>query len=75
MCVALPGKIEKIEDNIATVNFSGNVVRAHTGVVDVQVGDFVLVHAGLVIQKLDQEEAENMTELFEAIKEIENGQI
>ncbi|MBQ1263530.1 MAG: HypC/HybG/HupF family hydrogenase formation chaperone [Oscillospiraceae bacterium] len=73
MCVALPGIIEKIEDSIASVNFSGNVVRAHTGVVDVKVGDFVLVHAGLVIQKLDREEAENMRELFEMIKEIENG--
>lgn len=73
MCVALPGIIEKIEDNIASVNFSGNIVRAHTGVVDVKVGDFVLVHAGLVIQKLDREEAENMRELFEMIKEIENG--
>ena len=73
MCVALPGIIETIEDNIASVNFSGNIVRAHTGVVDVKVGDFVLVHAGLVIQKLDREEAENMRELFEMIKEIENG--
>ena len=73
MCVALPGIIEKIEDNIATVNFSGNIVRAHTGVVNVAVGDFVLVHAGLVIQKLDKQEAENMTELFNMIKEIENG--
>lgn len=73
MCVALPGKIEKIEDGIATVNFSGNSVRAHTGIVDVAVGDFVLVHAGLVIQKLDEQEAANMTELFEMIKEIENG--
>ena len=65
--------IEKIEDSIATVNFSGNIVRAHTGVVNVAVGDYVLVHAGLVIQKLDKEVADNMTELFEAIKEIENG--
>lgn len=73
MCVALPGIIEKIEDSIATVNFSGNIVRAHTGVVKVAVGDYVLVHAGLVIQKLDKEEADNMRELFEAIKEIENG--
>ena len=73
MCVALPGIIEKIEDSIASVNFSGNVVRAHTGVVNVSVGDYVLVHAGLIIQKLDREEAENMKELFEAIKEIENG--
>lgn len=72
MCVALPGRIEKIEENIATVNFSGNIIRAHTGVVKVSVGDFVLVHAGLIIQKLDEEEAENMTELFEMIKEIEN---
>jgi hydrogenase expression/formation protein HypC len=73
MCVALPGKIEKIEENIATVNFSGNLVRAHTGVVDVSVGDFVLVHAGLIIQKLEKQEAENIKELFELIKEIENG--
>jgi len=73
MCVALPGKIEKIEENIASVNFSGNLVRAHTGVVDVSVGDFVLVHAGLIIQKLEKEEAENIKELFELIKEIENG--
>ena len=73
MCVALPGRVEKIEDSIATVNFSGNLVRAHTGVVEVAVGDFVLVHAGLVIQKLDAEEAANMTEFFEMIKEIENG--
>lgn len=72
MCVALPGRVEKIEGVIATVNFSGNIVRAHTGVVDVAVGDFVLVHAGLVIQKLDTEEAENMTELFNMIKELEN---
>lgn len=72
MCVALPGKIEKIENSIATVNFSGNIVRAHTGVVDVSVGDFVLVHAGLIIQKLDTEEAENMTELFNMIKELED---
>ena len=73
MCVAMPGKIEKIEDSIATVNFSGNIVRAHTGVVDVSVGDFVLVHAGLIIQKLDREEAENMQQLFDMIREIENN--
>ena len=73
MCVALPGKVEKIEDNIAEVNFSGNIVRAHTGVVEVSVGDFVLVHAGLIIQKLDQAEAENMQELFDMIKDIENN--
>lgn len=73
MCVALPGIVEKLEENIAIVNFSGNIVRAHTGVVEVAVGDFVLVHAGLVIQKLDREEAENMKELFDMIKDIENN--
>ena len=73
MCVALPGIVEKLEENIAIVNFSGNIVRAHTGVVEVAVGDYVLVHAGLVIQKLDREEAENMKELFDMIKDIENN--
>lgn len=73
MCVALPGLIENIEDNIAIVNFSGNIVRAHTGVVNVSVGDFVLVHAGLIIQKLDREEAKNMKELFDMIKDAQNN--
>ncbi len=64
MCVALPGTVTKIEDGFATVDFSGNTVNAATGLVDVSVGDKVLVHAGCIIQKVQKEEAEELEELF-----------
>ncbi|MBQ8525488.1 MAG: HypC/HybG/HupF family hydrogenase formation chaperone [Clostridia bacterium] len=72
MCVAAPGKVIKIENSIATVDFSGNLVRAHAGLLDIRQGDNVLVHAGLIIQKLSPKEAEDMTKLFEELEEISN---
>ncbi len=63
MCVAIPGKVIEINDRTAVVDFSGNQVTARTGLVDVAVGDFVLVHAGCVIQKVtpqDMQELENI---------------
>ena len=64
MCVALPGVIKEINKDIAVVDFSGNTVNAATGLVDVAVGDRVLVHAGCIIQKVQKEEAEELEELF-----------
>ena len=49
------------------IDFSGNQVTARTGLVEVQVGDYVLVHAGCVIQKVskqDMDELENLNELM-----------
>ena len=64
MCVALPGVIKEINGDTAVVDFSGNTVNAATGLVDVAVGDRVLVHAGCIIQKVQKEEAEELEELF-----------
>lgn len=72
MCVAFPGKVCSIEDNTALIDYDGNIIRAHTGIVDVTEGDSVLVHAGIVIQKLDEDEASKMTELFREIEGFEN---
>ncbi len=70
MCVAVPGKIKHIEDSIALIDYDGNTVRAHTGIVDAAKGDYVLVHAGMIIQKLEEDEAVKMIELFKEIEEI-----
>jgi hydrogenase expression/formation protein HypC len=64
MCVAIPGKIISIEDGKAVVDFSGNRVTAYTGLVKAKVGDYVLVHAGCVIQTMKQREAEEIVELM-----------
>ena len=68
MCVAIPGKVISITDGRATVDFSGNQVQAYIGLVDAQVGDFVLVHAGCVIQTMKQQEAEEIIELMNGIE-------
>lgn len=67
MCVALPGKVIELKDRDAVVDFNGNLVTARAGLVDVKVGDFVLVHAGCVIQKVskqDMDELENLNNLM-----------
>ena len=68
MCVAIPGKVLSLADGRATVDFSGNQVQAYIGLVDAQVGDFVLVHAGCVIQTMKQQEAEEIIELTNGIE-------
>lgn len=70
MCVAAPGKIIELMNNIATIDYNGNTVTANAGVVNVSVGDYVLVHAGLIIQKISESEATEMAELFDMLEEI-----
>ena len=43
MCVAATGKVVRIDNEIAEVDFNGNIVRAHTGIIDVKPGDDVSV--------------------------------
>jgi len=69
MCVALPGKVIEIKDRDAVVDFNGNQVTARAGLVDVKVGDYVLVHAGCVIQKVTQQDMEEMKNLNELMGE------
>lgn len=69
MCVAIPGKVLSIKDGKALVDFSGNQVKAYVGLVNAKVGDYVLVHAGCVIQTMKQQEAEELVELMNGIAE------
>lgn len=67
MCVALPGRVISLKDHKATVDFSGNLVEADAGLVDVDIDDRVLVHAGCIIQKLSDEDADFMEEFMNEI--------
>lgn len=67
MCVAMPGKVLSVEEGKAVVDFSGNQVTAYTGLVNVKEGDYVLVHAGCIIQTMKQQEAEEILELMEDV--------
>lgn len=55
MCLAIPSKIIDIDNNMATIDVDG--VRRQTSLLlleDARVGDYVIVHAGFAIQKLDE---------------------
>jgi hydrogenase expression/formation protein HypC len=58
MCLAIPSKIVKIENNVATIDVDG--VRREASLLLVEnpeVGDYVIVHAGFAINKINEEDA------------------
>jgi hydrogenase expression/formation protein HypC len=58
MCLAIPSKIVKIEKDIGTLDVQG--VRRQASLLlieDASVGDYVIVHAGFAIHKIDESEA------------------
>jgi len=68
MCLAVPMKVVEIEGPIAQVEEGGVRRKARVDLVEgVQVGDYVIVHAGIAIERLDQEEAEETLRLFEEV--------
>ena len=70
MCLAVPVRVLKIDGEKAMVELGGLVRPASLMLVpDIQVGDYVLLHAGFAIQKLDEKEAEETLRLFAEIAE------
>lgn len=70
MCVAIPGKVVSISNNTAVLDFLGVQKEISIELLDeVNVGDYLLVHAGCAIQKMDLAEAEETIKLF---KELES---
>ncbi len=70
MCVAAPGMVIEIKDNTAVIDYNGNKVNANKGIVDVKVGDWALVHAGLIIQVISDDEAQNMIDIFNELGDL-----
>ena len=66
MCLAIPVQIESVLDNdLATVNLSGVKTQISIALIDdVKPGDYVILHVGYALNKLDQEEAEATLALF-----------
>lgn len=58
MCLAIPGRVVSIRGDRATVDYGGTVTEANISLVKPAVGEYVIVHAGFAIEKLDVREAE-----------------
>ena len=73
MCLAIPSKITKIENNMATIDVDGVQRQASLLLLeDAKVGEYVIVHAGFAIQKIDESAAqETLSLLREAAEFVE----
>ena len=75
MCLSIPAKVMSIDGEMAIVSMGGTEYNASLQMVDdVKVGDYILLHTGFAIQKIDEEEAKEIFKLFEELEEI-NKQI
>ncbi|MEN6460564.1 MAG: HypC/HybG/HupF family hydrogenase formation chaperone [Syntrophomonas sp.] len=72
MCLAVPGRIvELIENNMARIDIAGNLVEASVRLApQAKVGDYVLLHAGFVMEIIDETLAK---ETISTLRELEQS--
>jgi len=68
MCIAVPAEVIEIKDgNIGVVDYGDLQQEVKLDLVDVSLGEFVLVHVGFAIQKLSREEGLETREIFRQV--------
>ena len=72
MCLAVPMKLMELKDaNRGMTELNGTRYDVDLSLVpDAAVGDFLIVHAGFAIEKLDEAEADERLKLFEGMAEV-----
>ena len=76
MCLAVPMKVNKIEDKTAFAEVGGTEYQANIGLLeDLQVGDYIIVHAGFAIEKLDEESAQETLNAWREIQPSNNKKL
>ncbi|MFH0787977.1 MAG: HypC/HybG/HupF family hydrogenase formation chaperone [Pseudomonadota bacterium] len=73
MCLAIPSRIVEINDGLGTIDVDGVIRKVSLLLIeDPQVGDYVIVHAGFAIHKIDEIAAlESLTLLRQALALVE----
>jgi len=76
MCLAIPGKVVSISGDdpltrLGKIDFSGVIKQASLAYVpEVQVGDYVIVHVGFALSKVDEAEAQKFFEYLKQMGEL-----
>lgn len=74
MCLAIPSKIIQIEENIGTIDVDGVKRKASLLLLEeAKVGDYVIVHAGFAIHKIDEEAAMESLRLLKEAAALIDG--
>lgn len=74
MCLGIPGKITEIKDNLMASVEMGDIERdvSLQLLPEAEVGDYVLIHTGFAIQRLDEDEANETLRLLKEMAGIDD---
>jgi len=71
MCLSVPAKIVQVESNRAKAEVGGLLREISIDLCpEVAVGEYVLIHAGFAIQRLDEKEAKETLDLLAQLAEV-----
>jgi hydrogenase expression/formation protein HypC len=71
MCLSIPAKVIEIKGQMAKVEVGGvNYEASLQMLTDVKEGDYVLLHTGFAIEKIDEEEAKATLQVFEDFENL-----
>ena len=78
MCLAIPGKVESISGGddpitrMGRINFGGVIKEASLAYVpEVSIGDYVIVHVGFALSRVDEEEAQKVFSYLKQMQELD----
>ena len=57
MCLAVPGKVKKVDGKVVTVSYPVEDRQVFSGGEKVKVGDYVMVQMGIIVKKINEKEA------------------
>ena len=78
MCLAIPGKIESITGDdpltrMGRINFGGIVKEASLAYVpEAIIGNYVIVHAGFALSRVDEDEAQKVFDYLKQMEELDD---
>lgn len=68
MCLAIPAKLVEINENQGKVDLGGALVTVGLDLLDnFKIGDYLIIHAGFALERLDEDEAKIRLELFDEL--------
>lgn len=74
MCLAVPGRVVRLEGVDARVDFSGTKRSVRMDMLpSAKIGDYVIVHAGFALQVLDEKEARETLKLISELQIPKNA--
>lgn len=74
MCIGIPAEVISINGNMGEISVGGVTRQVGLELVEgVQVGDYVIIHAGFAIQKINEEQAEETLRLLNELAEAGGG--